>query len=342
MFVIRITLKSECLLGNKEKNQLIAIKALKNRTNIVEAENEIKILTKLQGGEGVPKLYDSDTRLYYYCMELLGPCLHDKYLNNQKILSESNFVIIAEQLLERIEFIHQRSIIHRDIKPHQLVLGGYKNLTVYLVDYGLSRQYESSSHSHIPYSEGTRFIGSLNYASVNTHLGFQQSRRDDLESYCYVLAYFYTGNLPWRVDKLSHNERAIRKIKLSTGPELFQNIVTLGTIFTYVKSLKFYQKPDYSYIKSLLQEFKKIFNITMNRLCWNYKRNSSVSKGRKPKKLKTKRDNKRNKSLAILSKVQVDFNDLSDTIVNLEYPEFKARKYMIKSKTFADVPTRGA
>ena len=176
---------------DRERKLIVALKVMKPISNFLQTENEIKILTKLQGGEGIPKLYNAFVGSNYYSMELLGACLYE-----HRSLSQSNFIIIAEQLLDRIEYIHSKSILHRDLKPHQLMLGGYKNRTIYIVDFGLSSQFETSSNSHVPFSEGRQFIGSFNYASLNTHLGFQQSRRDDLESYCYILAYFFTGNLP--------------------------------------------------------------------------------------------------------------------------------------------------
>ena len=265
---------------DKETRIEVAIKLIRQPSLNQELENEVKVLRKLQGGKGIPLLYWSCIGEKYYVMELLGQNLNEKFISQHKILSDSNFVIIAQQILERIEFIHSKSIIHRDIKPHQLLLDRNKGKLIYLTDFGLSKSFESSNGTHIPYGDGKSFAGTFNYASVNSHMGFQQSRRDDLESYCYVLSYFFQGDLPWKINNPRQNEIAIRKMKFSVrAQDLFGKELILGKIFTYVKSLKFEQKPDYAYILHLLYEYKKKIPSFENSLNWKkIKRNKSALK----------------------------------------------------------------
>ncbi|KAH0472512.1 MAG: uncharacterized protein KVP18_004718, partial [Porospora cf. gigantea A] len=102
--------------------------------------------------------------------------------------------------LNRIEYVHQKSFIHRDVKPDNFVIGrGRRVSVIYIIDFGLAKKYrDSRTMMHIPYREGKHLTGTARYASISTHLGIEQSRRDDLEAVAYVLLYFIRGSLPWQ------------------------------------------------------------------------------------------------------------------------------------------------
>ena len=107
--------------------------------------------------------------------------------------------MLGEQMVQRLEYLHNNHFIHRDMKPDNFLVGvGKKEYMLYMIDFGLAKRYrDPKTGEHIPYRDNKSLTGTARYASVNTHLGIEQSRRDDLESICYILIYFLKGTLPW-------------------------------------------------------------------------------------------------------------------------------------------------
>eukprot|EP00829_Urostomides_striatus_P019511 TRINITY_DN758_c0_g1_i5.p1 TRINITY_DN758_c0_g1~~TRINITY_DN758_c0_g1_i5.p1 ORF type:complete len:227 (+),score=16.24 TRINITY_DN758_c0_g1_i5:123-803(+) len=150
--------------------------------------------------EGVPFLYWSGVEGDYnvMVMELLGPTLEDLLKLTERRYSLKTTVMIADQMLTRIYHMHSQYYIHRDIKPENFLTGlGTKCSTVYLIDFGISKRYLDQKGVHIPYKGGKNLVGTARYTSVNTHLGIEQGRRDDIESILYAIMYFLRGSLPW-------------------------------------------------------------------------------------------------------------------------------------------------
>lgn len=155
--------------------------------------------------------------------ELLGPNLEDLLNYCNKKFSLATAALTVEQMLERIEHLHARNFIHRDIKPDNFVIGRETSSTVYMIDYGLARRYrDPKTKQHIPFRENKSLIGTARYASINAHIGYEQSRRNDIESLLYVFVYFLKGTLPWQGIK-AHNKKdkyaRIMDIKMSTPAE---------------------------------------------------------------------------------------------------------------------------
>jgi serine/threonine protein kinase len=155
--------------------------------------------------------------------------------------------------------------VHRDIKPDNLIMGmDDKSRLVYLIDFGLAKKYRSSrTFMHIPYKNNRRLTGTARYASINALRGFEQSRRDDLESIGYVLMYFLRGSLPWQGLKIAQNEdryTVIYNKKRSTSTEeLCKGYPEeMKAYFNYVKELKFEDDPDYNVLRGF-------FNAIMER-----------------------------------------------------------------------------
>ena len=159
--------------------------------------HEAKILSELQGGEGIPKLYKygSHNDYTYMIIELLDKTLHQHVRNQGNVLKISTVVSIMVQLIQRIAFVHSKGYLHRDIKPNQILTGLKNKKLLYIIDFGLARKYEANN-CHVSYQDSCPKVGNSTFSSLNNHSGIRQSRRDDLESLAFLAIYLIKGRLP--------------------------------------------------------------------------------------------------------------------------------------------------
>ena len=242
----------------------IAIKCEKMKEDHLSLlKTEVTILSFLQGGIGIPKIYEFITSSKYNFMifELLGLNLDELFRICKKQFSKETILSLGLQMLNRLEFIHSRHIIHRDIKPENFLIGkGKKNSLIYLCDFGLAKRFrDKRTGMHIPYKDGKKFTGTLTYASIYTHMGIEQSRRDDLESLAYILIYFCKGTLPWKSLKAKNRSEKQSKIlskKINTkNEELCSELPQeFSTFLQSIRDLHFEQKPDYDFLRGLLKK----------------------------------------------------------------------------------------
>ena len=200
-------------------------------------------------------------------MDLMGPSLEALFNQTLRKFSLKTVLILMDQMIQRIEYIHSRPFLHRDIKPDNFCVGLNKTShKIFLLDFGLAKRYIQKDGRHIPYREGKNLTGTARYASINTHLGIEQcnvwfnsGRRDDLESIGYVAMYFLRGMLPWQSLKAPNKKEKYEKIKekkLTTSIEvLCKNYPNeFAKYLAYTRNLKFEEKPDYAYLRNMFKE----------------------------------------------------------------------------------------
>ena len=292
-----IIYKSDISLIYQGKNEFtkepVAMKFEKNKSKYELLESEAYILILLKG-LGIPRIISFGKTNNYKVLveELLGQSIYliwNKRINDKNKLND--ICLIAIQCINRLEYIHSRNIIHRDIKPFNFVFGRKDPNLIYLIDFGISRKYRSSkSGNHIRFRKLNTINGSMRYMSINCNKGYEQSRRDDLESLGYLLIYLIKKNLPWmHIEKqnLDSKEQFLKicSIKSSIKPEeLCSGLPSeFSQYIKYCRSLSFEQQPNYNYLRNLFIEIIKanekfIDNRFINFMHFSWLKNNNIKK----------------------------------------------------------------
>ena len=252
-------------------------------------EMEGTIMTYLQG-PNIPfiKTYGQSGEYNLLVMQLMDKSLEDIF-RIRKTFSIKTTAMIGFQLIGVLHFIHDKNIIHRDVKPDNCVMGSAElNENLYLIDFGLAKKYRSSrTLKQYPLTRKKRLTGTARYASIHALEGYEQSRRDDMESVGYIMAYLLRGGLPWQGLKLKSKDNKYKNIlekkKEISSQDLFKGFPNeFPEILEYTKNLEYLQEPEYEMLRNKLISLCKRLNYNFDYIYdWTTERDLAKRKNKK-------------------------------------------------------------
>lgn len=271
------------LAESNETNQKVVIKApLKTESSSSDLRKEAFFMQKLKGIAGVPLILESiiNESQEVLIIQKLGDSMQ-KIIQEHMNLSLKSMIMIGVQILATLKEMHEKGIIHRDVKPSNILACDSNPNQIYLIDYGLAKSFiKNGSHQFFETKKKT-FKGTAMFASRNAHFCNSLSRRDDLESLAYTLAFLYKGSLPWSSfqNKMKRNYFELGKIKqywIEKGvfpdmPVEFQHFVE------YIRKLSFEETPNYKFLSNLLLDMAKRYDFKLESNRWEWSNSSAFS-----------------------------------------------------------------
>ncbi|CAD5118997.1 unnamed protein product [Dimorphilus gyrociliatus] len=237
--------------------ETVAVKTESAIDNRQVLKMEVAVLKKLKGKPHICKFIGcgKNDRFNYIVMSLQGMNLSDLRRSRPRgAFSLSTTIRLSYQIIQCIKTIHEVGFLHRDIKPSNFTIGKTPDTkrTVYMLDFGLARQYiNSQGNVRTPRIEAG-FRGTVRYASLNAHKLKELGRHDDLWSWFYMIVEFISGSLPWK--KLKDKERiGLMKERCDNWKFLKLLPSEYSDILRHIQELGYFDEPDYDFILECIQ-----------------------------------------------------------------------------------------
>ena len=196
------------------EDKIVAIKILKdeflgNKEFIRRFKNESKAIAVLSH-PNIVKVYDVSfgTKIQYIVMEYIEGTTLKEYISNQKVINWKDAIYFVHQILSALIHAHSKGVIHRDIKPQNIML--LKDGTIKVTDFGIAR----FSHNETQ-TMTDRAIGSVHYISPEQARGSIIDEKADLYSVGVMLYEMITGKLPFEAD----NAVSVAIMQMQSNPK---------------------------------------------------------------------------------------------------------------------------
>ncbi|KAH0833283.1 kinase-like domain-containing protein [Lanmaoa asiatica] len=232
-------------------NQPVAIKFEPRKSDAPQLRDEFRSYRTLNGTLGVPQVHHFGQEGLHNVLviDLLGPNLEDLFDMCGRKFTIKTVCMAAKQMVSGLGISTDKSLIYRDIKPDNFLVGvpGTKTANIiHIIDFGMAKHYrDPKTKVHIPYRERKSLSGTARYMSINTHLGREQSRRDDL-------GIFGAATNKQKYEKIGEKKQTTPISELCEGfPEEF------AIYMNYVRKLGFEESPDYDFLRELFAKVLK-------------------------------------------------------------------------------------
>ena len=262
-----VAIKMECAHKNKKSNH----SSKSSRSQLI---NEAEIYRRLETNPlfSKGKLHQIDGKMALV-MTKLGPSVESVFKKNRKMFTNDVIASVAIDMIKCVRGVHEIGFLHKDIKLNNFVFeveptNNHSLPKVMLIDFGLCKPYVQGPGVHVIFQKNKALNGTVRYCSSNVHFGIEPSRRDDMISLSYAIAYLITGEFPWQnmgkdleknyvyylimCQKMANSMENMMRLSSSShrDSDLISSVILL---FNYVSSLKYADTPDYNYCIELMQ-----------------------------------------------------------------------------------------